>query len=66
MKFLVTGGLGFIGQRVVRNLLGRGVPTVSADHTEDAEATADLRAVARAAPTPNSMPCPWTSAIFAT
>lgn len=46
MKFLVTGGLGFIGQRVVRNLLGRGVPTVSADHTVDAEATADLRGVA--------------------
>ncbi|MFZ0877865.1 MAG: NAD(P)-dependent oxidoreductase [Candidatus Acidiferrales bacterium] len=46
MKFLVTGGLGFIGQRVVRNLLARGIPTVSADHSSDAEAIADLRAVA--------------------
>ncbi|MGC1838451.1 MAG: NAD(P)-dependent oxidoreductase, partial [Candidatus Acidiferrales bacterium] len=45
-KFLVTGGLGFIGQRVVRNLLARGIPTVSADHSSDAEAIADLRAVA--------------------
>ena len=46
MKFLVTGGFGFIGQRVVRNLLGRGIPTVSADHSSDAEAIADLRAAA--------------------
>jgi len=44
MKFLVTGGLGFIGQRVVRNLLARGIPTVSADYSADSEAVADLRA----------------------
>lgn len=31
MKFLVTGGGGFIGRRVVRNLLARGIPTVVAD-----------------------------------
>ena len=46
MKFLVTGGLGFIGQRVVRNLLARGVPIVCADYFPDAEAIADLRAMA--------------------
>jgi len=46
MKFLVTGGLGFIGQRVVRNLLARGIPTVSADCSADSEAVADLRALA--------------------
>lgn len=49
MKFLVTGGLGFIGQRVLRNLLDRGIPTVSADHTTDADAVADLRSVANRA-----------------
>jgi len=31
MRFLVTGGGGFIGWRVVRNLLARGIPTVVAD-----------------------------------
>jgi nucleoside-diphosphate-sugar epimerase len=31
MKFLVTGGTGFIGAAVVRNLAARGVPTVVAD-----------------------------------
>jgi UDP-glucose 4-epimerase len=31
MKFLVTGGTGFIGASVVRNLLARGVAVVSAD-----------------------------------
>jgi len=31
MKFLVTGGGGFIGWRVVRSLLRRGIPTVAAD-----------------------------------
>ncbi len=51
MKFLVTGGLGFIGQRVLRNLLDRGIPTVSADHTTDADAIADLRSVANRANT---------------
>jgi UDP-glucose 4-epimerase len=51
VKFLVTGGLGFIGQRVLRNLLDRGIPTVSADHTTDADAIADLRSVANRANT---------------
>src|SRR5579864_8762988 len=46
MKFLVTGGLGFIGQRVVRNLLARGIPTVSADDSPSMEAIADLQASA--------------------
>ena len=49
MKFLVTGGLGFIGQRVVRSLLGRGIPTVSADDSPNAEAIADLHAAAGSA-----------------
>ena len=31
MKFLVTGGGGFIGWRVARNLLARGIPVVVAD-----------------------------------
>jgi UDP-glucose 4-epimerase len=35
MKFLVTGGGGFIGWRVVRNLLARGIPTVVADWSID-------------------------------
>ena len=45
-KFLVTGGLGFIGQSVVRNLLERGIPSVAADRSADTEALADLRTVA--------------------
>ncbi len=32
-KFLVTGGLGFIGQSVVRNLLQRSIPVVAADQS---------------------------------
>jgi nucleoside-diphosphate-sugar epimerase len=35
MKFLVTGGTGFIGWRVARNLLARGVPLVVADWSID-------------------------------
>ena len=45
-RFLVTGGLGFIGQSVVRNLLERGIPVVAADRSADAEALASLRTVA--------------------
>jgi UDP-glucose 4-epimerase len=35
MKFLVTGGTGFIGWRVARNLLARGIPAVVADWSID-------------------------------
>jgi UDP-glucose 4-epimerase len=35
MKFLVTGGTGFIGSRVVSNLLDRGVPVIAADKSVD-------------------------------
>jgi|SRR5580700_7634226 UDP-glucose 4-epimerase len=35
MKFLVTGGGGFIGWRVVRNILARGLPVVIADWSLD-------------------------------
>jgi len=45
-KFLVTGGLGFIGQSVIRNLLERGIPSVAADRSADPEALATLRTVA--------------------
>src|SRR5580700_9579286 len=45
-KFLVTGGMGFIGQAVVRNLLERGIPSVAADQSANADAQAGLRAVA--------------------
>ena len=66
MKFLVTGGLGFIGQSVVRNLLDRGIPTVAADQSADAEALATLH---RSGPPHRRrvlMLLPWTSAISAT
>lgn len=46
VKFLITGGLGFIGQSVVRNLLERGIPSVAADQSVDPEALAGLRKVA--------------------
>jgi nucleoside-diphosphate-sugar epimerase len=45
-KFLVTGGLGFIGQSVVRNLLERRIPSVAADQSTDGEALARLRTLA--------------------
>ena len=35
MKFLVTGGTGFIGWRVVRNILARGIPVVVAESGVD-------------------------------
>jgi len=35
MKFLVTGGTGFIGWRVARNVLARGIPAVIADWRTD-------------------------------
>ncbi len=35
MKFVVTGGTGFIGWRVVRNLLDRGIPVVVAERNVD-------------------------------
>ena len=35
MKFLVTGGTGFIGQRVVKNLVARQIPVVVADRDLD-------------------------------
>jgi len=35
MKFLVTGGGGFIGWRVLRNILARGIPAVVADWSVD-------------------------------
>src|SRR5579863_9687708 len=38
MKFLVTGGMGFIGQSVVRNLLARQIPVVAADQSADPQA----------------------------
>ena len=38
MKFLVTGGMGFIGQSVVRNLLARKIPVVAADQSADPQA----------------------------
>ncbi|MGC4074081.1 MAG: NAD(P)-dependent oxidoreductase [Nibricoccus sp.] len=50
MKFLVTGATGFIGWRVVSNLLARGIPVVALDYPGDAETMAKLRA--RAGTTP--------------
>lgn len=42
MKFLVTGGTGFIGAPVVRNLLARGIPVVAGDVAPDPEVSATL------------------------
>jgi nucleoside-diphosphate-sugar epimerase len=43
MKFLVTGGAGFIGISVVKNLLGRGIATVASDANLDDEVVAKLK-----------------------
>lgn len=50
MKFLVTGATGFIGWRVVANLLARGIPVVTLDFPGDAETKEKLRARAGATP----------------
>jgi len=42
MKFLVTGGTGFIGWRVVRNLLARKIPVVVAEQHVDQDVLARL------------------------
>ena len=42
VKFLVTGGTGFIGWRVVRNLLQRKTPVVVGELNADASVTARL------------------------
>ena len=42
MKFLVTGGTGFIGARVVANLQARGIPVVVADFPPDPDVMAHL------------------------
>jgi nucleoside-diphosphate-sugar epimerase len=46
MKFLVTGGSGFIGLSVVRNLLGRGIATVASDAHLDPGTIAKLAGAA--------------------
>ncbi len=43
MRFLVTGGTGFIGERVVKNIVQRGIPVVSADWNIDPQAVARIR-----------------------
>src|ERR1700745_169349 len=40
MKFLVTGGMGFIGRAVVRNLLAWKVSVIAAEQCADPEAVA--------------------------
>jgi UDP-glucose 4-epimerase len=46
MKFLVTGGTGFIGASVVRNLLARGVRVVSVDVNPNPQVAATLAGAA--------------------
>src|SRR5579872_5633134 len=46
MKFLVTGGTGFIGASVARNLVGRGIATVVTDANLNLSVTAKLSGVA--------------------
>ena len=43
MKFLVTGGTGFIGACVARNLLARGIPVVIGDNRTDDAIAATLK-----------------------
>jgi len=50
MKFLVTGATGFIGWRVVANLLARGIPVVTMDFPPDAEVAARLAGLAGRTP----------------
>jgi UDP-glucose 4-epimerase len=52
MKFLVTGATGFIGWRVVNNLLARRIPVVALDFPADPEVAARLRACADFLKTP--------------
>ncbi len=49
MKFLVTGGTGFIGACVVRNLIARGIPVVVGDASPDAAVAATLKGAVVAA-----------------
>jgi UDP-glucose 4-epimerase len=42
MKFLVTGATGFIGERVVANLVARGIPVVATDIGDAPEAAAKV------------------------
>ena len=43
MKFLVTGGTGFIGACVVRNLLARGIPVIIGEAKPDEAVSATLK-----------------------